>query len=292
MPKTLNISQIKNASLPLKAIRLSGYQPQYFPRLHYYNRVLNSDVFELSDYVQFVKKHDFPTPEGGRERGKSFQAHTLIKLNQGAHFLSIPVNDSTSLPINQTQIDYHSNWTYKHLESIKTGYSKSLNFRKYFKELEEILQRKYKTLSDLNIQTFLWGLLRLLTEDPLEINHLSAQTANDYLASFNRFRLKSIFIASQSAVAAPEKGKANEWIIALCKYANASEYFHGGTSSSSYMDEASFKKSGIKTVIQNWHCLPYTQQYQKAGFSPNLSIIDLIMNERLEIRQKIVAGGG
>lgn len=272
-------------------IRLSGYQPQYFPRLHYYNRVLDSDIFELSDYVQFVKKHDYPTSDGGRERGKSFQAHTLIKLNQGGHFLAIPINDSTPLPINQTPIDYHTNWPHKHLESIRTGYSKAPNFKKYFPELEMILLKKYESLSEFNITTFLWGLLRIITENPLSLNNLTIQTANHYLKDIHPFRLTKIFIASESGIPAPEKGQANDWIIKLCQYAKASEYFHGGTSSASYMDEADFKRAGVKTVIQSWKCREYHQQYRQAGFLPNLSILDLIMNEPIEIRQKVILGG-
>jgi len=69
--------------------RLAGYQPQYFPRLHYFARLLNADVFEVSDYVQFVKKHAYVDPNGERFRGKSFQAdiwHTRISFLKSLTF--------------------------------------------------------------------------------------------------------------------------------------------------------------------------------------------------------------
>jgi hypothetical protein len=278
---------------PTLPIRLSGYQPQYFPRLHYFNRILDSDVFEISDYVQFVKKHDFPTPDGGRQRDKSFQSHTLIKLNQGGHFLTVPADDGSLLPINNTPIDYHTNWPHKHLESIRTGYSKSVNFKRFFAELEEILQIKYQSLGDLNILTVLWGITRLITDQEIKPSQLSIQIMNELLESHHHpFRLKRVFLASDSPISAPVKGQASDWIIKLCNYAKATEYFHGGTSGTSYMDEQKFKKAGIKTIIQDWTCNPYKQQYMQVGFNRNLSIIDLIFNEPLENRQSIILGGG
>jgi len=268
-------------------MRLSGYQPQYFPRLHYFNRALDSDVFEISDYIQYVRKHAYPTSSGKLKRGKSYQSHTPIKLAAGVFDLSIPVHDQI-LPINKTQISYSDNWVNKHLASIETGYRKSTNFSKIYPEIEVLLKKKYTNLASLTIYTILWGLLRLLTDENIEIEKLSVASVNMLLPKNKVFRLKKIFIASESPVPPPDKGKANDWIIALCKYANADEYFYGGTSGSAYMDLDAFKKANITTALQDWHCQVYSQQYKKVGFIPNLSIIDLVMNLPLQDRQKII----
>lgn len=270
-------------------MRLSGYQPQYFPRLHYFARALDSDVFEISDYLQFVRKHAYHAPDGTLKRGKSFQAHTPIKLVQGEFLLSIPTHEDL-LSMNKTPIDYGQNWVYKHLKSIETGYAKSPNFKKFFPEIEKLLEKKYKGLAGLTTKSIFWGFLRLLTDDKIEVDKLSVGLVNEQLGKRSPFRLKNIFVASGSPIPAPKKGEANKWIVALCKYAGADEYYHGGTSHAAYMDIREFEKAGIKTALQDWHCPTYRQQYTKVGFLPNLSVIDLVMNEDLKGRQSVIKG--
>ncbi|OGH16002.1 MAG: hypothetical protein A3C30_00920 [Candidatus Levybacteria bacterium RIFCSPHIGHO2_02_FULL_40_18] len=269
-------------------MRLAGYQPQYFPRLHYFNRILNSDVFEISDYVQFVRKHAFPQPDGTMKRGKSFQAHTVIKNDQGPLFLAIPTHDEL-LPINKTKIDYSQNWANKHLKSIEVGYRKALNFSKLFPEIEEILNQQYLNLGDLTVATVFWGIIRLLTDEKIAMSDVSPEFIGTLLKkNKNPFLLKKIFLASESPLPPPKKGEANDWIIALCKHAGADEYYYGGTSHSAYMDIDKLEKSKIKGVVQNWQAPSYRQQYMKVGFLPNLSVIDLVMNENLATRQELM----
>lgn len=270
-------------------MRLAGYQPQYFPRLHYMNRILDSDIFEISDYIQFVARHDFPQKDGSVKRDKSHQVHAPIKLNEGAFYLTIPVHDKL-LPINRTEIDYSKDWAEKQLKTIEIGYRRSPNFEKYYKEIEEILNHKYENLADLTIKSVLWGIVRLITGDNFDLKDLNVESVNKLLNEReNPFLLKKIFLASRSGVPAPGKGEANDWIIKLCKSVGADEYFYGGTSHSAYMDLEKYEKAGIKSVLQDWKCEEYTQQYMKTGFIPNLSVVDLIFNTDLQTRQKIIS---
>lgn len=268
-------------------MRLAGYQPQYFPRLHYFNRVLDSDIFEVSDYVQFVQRHAFPQADGSMKRDKSFQAHSPIKLSNGVYFLTIPTKDEM-LPINQTKISYASNWAEKQLRSLEVAYAKAPNFSRFFPELKEIIGKEHESLGELTLLSTLWGIARVTTDEKISIEDLSVEKVNTLLRENTEIRLKRVFLASESGIPVPRKGEANEWIIKLCEYAGANEYYYGGTSHSAYMDLEKLKKAGITSIIQDWNCAPYTQQYMKIGFLPNLSIIDLVMNTDLETRQKIL----
>lgn len=268
-------------------MRLAGYQPQYFPRLHYYNRILDSDIFEVSDYVQFVQRHAFPQADGSMKRDKSYQAHSPIKLSNGVFFLTIPTNDEM-LPINKTKISYSSNWSEKQLKSLEIAYKKSQNFEKFFPELKEIIGKEHQNLGELTLLSTLWGIVRVVTDEKLSISELTVEKVNELLAKSPEIRLKRVFLASTSGVPVPKKGEANEWIIDLCKYAGADEYYYGGTSHSAYMNLEKLENAGIKSIIQDWKCETYPQQYMKAGFLPNLSIIDLVMNTDLATRQKIL----
>lgn len=273
----------------MKQTRLCGYQPQYFPRLHYMNRLLDSEVFEISDYVQFVKKHAYDMPDGTTKRGKSFQAHAVIKQSQGPLFLAVPTQGEL-LPINKTTIDYSKTWAKDHLKSIEVSYKKSLNFEKFYPELEAILLKRYSSIGDLSIASTMWGIARMITHEPLPHTCFTIENVQKLLEKDNPYRLKKMFLASESSVPPPVKGKTNEWCIELCKYAGVNEYYYGGTSHNAYMDLEKFHDAGIKTVLQDWKCYVYPQQFSKIGFIPNLSIIDLVMNTSLEQSIKIMKG--
>src|SRR6185436_18076548 len=105
--------------------RLVGYQPQYFPRLHYFARFLNCDLYTISDNLQYVRKHVYPKGDGTTYRGPSYQAHTAIKNPQGALLLDIPVKhlgkDEHQL-MTEAQIDYSSPWREVHLKNIEHNY--------------------------------------------------------------------------------------------------------------------------------------------------------------------------
>jgi len=263
-------------------MRLSGYQPQYFPRLHYFARILSSDIFEISDYVQFVKKHAY-IKDGNKKRGKSYQADTPIKSNAGLVYLTVPVSDGDLLPINKTPIDYTHDWRRKHLKSIEMAYSKSKNFNLLFPEITSILSSYYKSIGNLNTQTILWGLLRILGEEKYSSETSTIEYINKLLEEKNLFRLKKVCLISETSVSPPHGTRdANEWLVDMCKYFDVSEYYFGGTSAAAYMDFAKLKNAHIELVEQNWKCKEYRQRYSQSQFIPNLSIIDLLMNAPID----------
>lgn len=269
-------------------VRLSGYQPQYFPRLHYFARILDSDIFEFSDYVQFVKKMAYPLPDGTSRRGKSYQADTLIKTGHGQIFLTVPVGSGGLKPIHETQIAYQTPWAASHLKTVQIAYAKSRNFELLFPELEALLQRRYDNLADLTITTTLWGLWRIVAmEKPWQVT-LGLEQLEEALPAAP-FRLRRIVRLSQTPIPPSGPGRdATDWIIDICRQLDADEYYYGGTSAVAYMDFDRLKAAGIRLREQSWKCTAYTQMHAKLGFMPNLSIIDLLMNETPDTVRTIV----
>lgn len=270
-------------------MRLSGYQPQYFPRLHYFARVLDSDIFEISDYVQFVKKHAYPAHDGKQKRGKSYQAHTIIKEHNGTQLLNVPTKNEGLKPINETALDYVSQWNEKHLKTIKHAYSKAQMIKSLAGDIENIFKKTYPNIAELNITTIFWAFARLLGDNNARPSELTIENINKLLSGAHPFRLKQVVMLSQTDITPPNQDRdANDWIIDICKRYNADEYYYGGTSASAYMDFERFRKEGINLIEQNWKCAPYSQQYKNAGFIPNLSIIDLLANEPIERAREIL----
>jgi len=270
-------------------MRSSDIQPQYFPRLHYFARALNSDVFTLRDDVQFVRSHKYPD---GRN-DKSYQVHSPIKQSVGAYFLTVPTKHDGLKPIDQTRISYDHKWIGGHLNTLKSTYSKSNNFITLYSEIKQIINTEYETLSQLNTATFFWGILHLIFgEQKVTPDMLNIEFVNKKLKEQNLFRLKQIRIGSPSRALRNSKNmSATEKIIALCKEVGATEDYCGGTGAAAYMDEKLYKKNGIKITVQDWKCREYPQLFTKQqGFIPNLSIIDLLMNVSTEEAVKVIKG--
>lgn len=272
-------------------MRLSGYQPQYFPRLHYVARILRSDIFTISDYVQFVRAHRYPTADGGHERGKSYQADTPVKSSREVQFLTVPVQHGGLLPMNKTAIAYEKRWQEKHLKGIQMNYGSAKNFAVLFPQLTELLLKRYAHLAQLNIATILWALGWVLGMGQLPLEGVTLASINERLERHEAFPLRQIVLKSETPIAPPGRGRdATDWIIETCRMFGTDEYYCGGTATTAYIDAARFRAAGIRLTQQQWICQPYTQQFPKLGFIPNLSILDLLMNEDPERARAILSG--
>ena len=267
-------------------MRYSGIQPQYFPRLHYFARILAADVFMVRDDVQFVIKHKYP----GNRMDKSYQAHTPIKHSFGRHLLVVPTKHAGLPTINETKISYLNKWHQDHLKALQLAYAKSLNFKKLFGELEALLNKKYDNLAYLNLSTISWGILHLIG-DSLKKNEFSLDLVNKKLKKQKKFRLREIRLASQTKTFKNFKDLGpNEKILSLCLEVGATEDYCGGVGIAAYVDHKIFEENNIKITVQDWKGRQYRQLFPRHGFIPNLSIIDLLMNVSLKEAQGIIKG--
>lgn len=276
-------------TLPIKAAkrRYSGIQPQYFPRLHYFNRILNSDVFMVRDDVQFVRKHKYPDGHNG----PSFQAHTPIKEASGIYLLSVFIKHDGLRPIYQTVVSSDLSWKDEHLNTLKYAYLKAPYFNSIYPGIEKIISREYQSLAELNLSTILWAIGKLSGLAEMANDRPTLKAVNDFLSDQSLFRLKKIQLGSQSQFYKNNpQASANEKIIGLCKEIGASEDFCGGTGVAAYVDYELFSRNGITIAVQDWQCPEYHQQFiKKLRFIPNLSIIDLLMNVPLDKARSILA---
>lgn len=259
---------------------LSDIQPHYFPRLHFFARMLASDTFIIRDDVQFVKNHKFPDGT----RGVSHQVHSPIKTSAGVQLLNVPVKKGGMLPIRQTLISYDQPWPKKHLNLLKPNYARSSQFQSCHTEIGSILEFGYKTVADLNSATIIWALCRLLGIQSIKPDDLSLDFMNSVLAEKKPGKLRNITLGSEIDIEADSSNiSASEKIASLCKKFNATDYITGSTAYESYLDLNVFHDNSIRVHVQDWVCHPYPQQHTKVdNFIPNLSIIDLLMNCSLE----------
>lgn len=230
----------------------SIHQPAYIPWLGYFHKIVRSDIHIFLDDVEYSKNNLF-------NRNK-------IKTSQGAAWLTIPVKYKSSNLIYETRIDNSSNWQKKHWRTIKFNYARTPFFKKYEKIFEEVYEKSWELLADLNIA----------------LNTIIAE----------QFGVKTIFFKSSEL---DVTGKNNERLINLCRAVKADVYLSGQGAVDSetnpphkpYLEAGQFEKNNIRVKVQNFQHPVYGQPW--GDFIPNLSAIDFLFNMGGEKFKELIA---
>lgn len=212
--------------------KVAIHQPQYLPWPGYFNKILQCDIFVFLDDVQYKKNE--------------WQNRNRIKSPKGEVWLTIPVHYCFGQKINEVEIDNKILWRKDHLKTIKYNYQKTQYFNEFFPYIEDLLNKEYKML--------------------LEVNISSITTILSYLGI-----KKKIVKSSELKV----KGEKTERLVNICKELNATAYI-SGSGAKNYLVIEEFEKNNIKVVFQEYTTPNYSQLY--GDFVPNLSIIDTIFN--------------
>jgi hypothetical protein len=180
----------------------------------------------------------------------SFQNRNKVLTKDGPVWLTVPVRTSGSLyetPLKDVEIDNSKNWRVKHLSSIRMNYAKAPCFNERFPALARFYEQEWRTLDLLCFEM---------------------------LAYFNS--LLGVTTPIRRASEMEAGGAKSDLVLDLCRKAGATTYLSGALGRD-YLDLASFEKAGIAVEFQDYRHPTYAQAYP--GFTPNLGVVDLIMND-------------
>ena len=215
------------------------HQPQYLPWLGYFHKIASCDVFVFLDRVQYKERE--------------FQNRNKIRTQKGWMWLTVPVISSGKgrQAIAEVRVDSSFNWAHEHWESLKTWYGKAEFFSEHARFFEQVYQKKWDWLIDLNLAIIRYCLKYLTIDTPIGFES----------------ELKTV------------KNKTDR-IIEICQKVNADTYF-SGVGAKEYLEEEKFYQENIKLIYQDLRHPVYHQQFMHApeDFQPYLSIVDLIFNE-------------
>jgi len=167
---------------------------------------------------------------------------------EGLQWITVPVRHKFGQTINETQIESSLPWQKKHWNALLVNYSRARCFREYEDRLQPLLNAEYSSLSHLDMDLISWCM------DVLEIR-------------------TPVLYSSQLAV----DGQASSLLVNICRAVQADAYL-SGPGGARYMEMALFEEAELKVMWQNFDCPAYEQQFPRAGFVPNLSVIDAILN--------------
>jgi WbqC-like protein family. len=208
------------------------HQPQYLPWLGYIDKIDKADVLVILDNVQFKKNE--------------WQNRNRIKTAQGCQWITVPVLYRFPEKINEVRINNRENWGRKHLQALITNYSKSIYFDNYKDFFEDIFNRSWERLVDINV-----AIIKFL---------ISALDLKTKLVMASDLKLRE---------------EPTERLIDICKTLNGNKYL-AGKDGNIYMNLELFEKEGIEVIFQDFKHPVYNQLF--GNFEPYMSAVDLLFN--------------
>jgi len=215
---------------------VSIHQPSYFPWFGLLDKIIKSDIFIILDNVQFNKR--------------AFQHRTLYSNSSGKpSYLTLPVDaknhQKNKILINQVLLkNSYKEVLLKHKHILKQRYGKFYGFKKYEAIINNILEKDYKYLIEIVMETFFFTL------------------------KIYDVKTKIIF-ASELNV----EGTKSELMLNLTKAVGGNVYL-SGQGAKAYMNDELFYQEGIKVIYQDFIHIEFDQKLKK-DFQPGCMSIEL-----------------
>jgi hypothetical protein len=209
-------------------------QPGYLPWLGFFDQMRRADVFVYYDDVQYDK-------HGWRNRNR-------VKTQSGPTWLTVPVrHGGLGQPRTiDVEIDSRTPWARKHAATIGQAYARAPFFECFMQALDELLQRKWERLVDLDLAC--------------------AELIAGWLGIHTRVERSS---------ALGIDGRQSERLVRICQHFSATTYL-SGDAASDYLDVRLFERHGIAVEWQRFQHPTYPQLH--GPFVPYLSALDLLFN--------------
>ena len=229
-------------------MKITIHQPEYLPWLGFFDKIRQCELLVLLDHVPFTKNY--------------FQNRNRIRGINGPVWMTVPVKTKGKFnqPIREVEIDNANPWKRKNLNTLLQNYSKAPFFDQYAPFFNNLYQKDWPLLSELN------------------------ETCIRYL--LEQLGIATKLVRSSSL---DPQGKKSDLILDICKKTGASSYL-SGISGKEYLHEPSFREAGIEIQYQEFHHPIYTQLHEP--FISCMSAVDLLFNhgpKSLEIIQGIGA---
>lgn len=214
-------------------MRVGIIQSSFIPWRGYFDFIASVDMFIFHDDLQYTKGD-------WRNRNK-------LKTSKGTEWLTVPVSyRHVAQLIQDTPIDYSTDWAAKHLRRWQANYRAAPNLDTVLDLLDGLGSRQDVTISQMNIR-----LIRRICA------YLGITT--------------SMQLSSELAVA----GQKTERLIALLKKVGATTYL-SGPSADAYLDKEVFRENRLRLEYKSYDYEPYPQLW--GTFEGAVSVLDLIAN--------------
>jgi hypothetical protein len=218
------------------------HQPNFFPWLGYFDKIVRADAFVSLDSVQF--------PKSGS--GTWINRVKLLVAGEG-RWITAPVRKGHGLQsILDAEFD-DAPWRRKVISTLQASYRKAPYFAETMTLIEPLVANGESKVADYNY-------------------HATCAIAAALGIDTGK-------IVRSSSLAA--QGTSNELLIALTRAAGGGTYLCGGGAGGYQQDEV-FAEAGVALVHQGFEHPTYPQHGGASAFVAGLSVIDPLMNLGVE----------
>jgi len=234
-----------------EGVRLAIMQPYLFPYVGYWQLMAAVDRFVIYDDVQFMKS-------GWINRNS-------LRVNGDRWLFTLPLHGaSPNVTIREVLVAERgfARWFKKFRRTLQQAYAKAAHRDLGLALVDRVLaDAAGRSIDEVNRQALL--AVRDALSLPTEIVDTSAAYGNDTLRAQTR-------------------------VLDICRRERAATYVNaiGGVE---LYDEESFAAKGLALRFLQPELTPYSQLGE--GFTPSLSVLDLLMNEGPEGAKAIIGGG-
>jgi hypothetical protein len=214
------------------------HQPNFFPWLGYFDKIVRSDRFVFLDDVQIQK-----TGGGWANRVK-------ILIAGVPKWVTAPIdrNYHGGRKISETRFASNTSWRTSIFRTIQVHYKNAPYYGYGCELIESLLMNPEENLAAYNTSVIL-------------------SIADELGISRSKFRWSSRLDHS---------GQSNELLVSIVKNVGGNAYMCGG-GADGYQDQSFFDAASIHLINQNYKTA-YYPQFGGSEFVPGLSIIDAFMN--------------
>ncbi len=195
------------------------HQPNFFPWLGYFDKIVRSDLFIFMDNAQFPKK------------GGNWVNRVKLLVGGGGHWATVPVNRAYHgvLPISAMKIDNRTPWRDKLLKTIEMNYKSSPCYGEVFPVILPLAENPTPSLAEYNIAS-----ITALAK------HLGLNTGKLILGS-----------------SLTTQGQSTDLLISMVRACGGTAYLCGG--GAAYQDDEKFPVAGLQLIYQNFTHPQYPQ---------------------------------
>ncbi|MDP4289142.1 MAG: WbqC family protein [Bacteroidota bacterium] len=214
------------------------HQPNFFPWLGFFDKIIRADRFVLLDHVQMPLT------------GSSYCNRVSILMGEKPGFMQIPVTRGSEArtTISGAPIASPPKGREKLLRTVQQSYAKAPFSREVLPVIETLILNPASTIGAYNEQG-----IRVISER-LGVARSKLISSSDLTTN----------------------GTSTALLIAIVKAIGGDTYMAGG-GAAGYQEDVMFSAAGVKLIYQNFRH-PIYPQHGQDEFVPGLSIIDALMN--------------
>lgn len=244
-------------------MKLAIMQPYFFPYIGYFQAISAVDKYILYSNLNFIK-------EAWMNRNR------LLMRDGNTVMTTVPLKNKSSYSlILDIEIDNSQPWKSKFLKTVLNCYGRKPFFDEIYPLLEETLARDYHLLKDLNAATIIaisqyLGITTQIESDNSQYVSMEQQLQNiesDYSPLPYLEKTKPIRKVAR--------------VIEMCRQEGADHFLNAIGGQQLYSKEE-FAQYNICLNFVQTNPIQYRQDTKLGEFVPNLSIIDVLMNNGRE----------